>query len=143
MLMFGVVVVAVVLMIKRQAGGRPVVFIAIAIIVVVSFVVVMDVNAAAFRGVEIAADSARVGDIIQNNRGGTSNDFAFAKANANYPSHSAIVVARGEDHLGKFALTVGGNESNSIRRVRVQLNDDGSVRQRATNAYICILKNQK
>ena len=98
---------------------------------------------AAFRGVPVDEDAVRVGDIIQNNRGGTRHDFAFAKAHSDYPSHSAIVVARGEDHLGKFALTIGGNESDSIRRARVQLQDDGAIRQRASNPFICLLKNLK
>lgn len=97
----------------------------------------------AFRGFDLPDESARVGDIIQNNRLGTHHDFAFAASHSDYPSHTAIVVARGEDHLGKFALTVGGNESNSIRRVRIQLNDDGSVRQRTNSPFICLLKNQK
>ncbi|MBC8137741.1 MAG: DUF2272 domain-containing protein [Fibrella sp.] len=98
---------------------------------------------AAFRGVKISAASVRVGDIIQNNRGGTSHNFEFAKTHPTYKSHSAVVVARGEDHRGKFALTIGGNESDSIRRVRVQLKDDGTIQQRATNPFMCLLKNEK
>lgn len=97
----------------------------------------------AYRGVKISAASVRVGDIIQNNRGGTSHDFEFAKTHPTYTSHSAIVVARGEDHLGKFALTIGGNESDSVRRVRVALKDDGTIRQRTGNPFICLLKNEK
>lgn len=98
---------------------------------------------AAFKGVSISQDSVRVGDIIQNNRLGNAFDFACAKSHDSYFSHSAIVIARGEDHLGKFALTVGGNESDSIRRVRVKLNDDGTIKQRSTSKYICLLKNIK
>lgn len=97
----------------------------------------------AFRGVKIDAESVRVGDIIQNNRGGSHHDFEFAKTHPTYISHSAIVVARGEDHRGKFALTIGGNESDSIRRVRVQLDDDGTIRQRVNSPFICLLKNVK
>lgn len=100
-------------------------------------------NPAAYRGVKISAASVRVGDIIQNNRGGTSHDFEFAKTHPTYTSHSAVVVARGEDHLGKFALTIGGNESDSVRRVRVALKDDGTIRQRTGNPFICLLKNEK
>ncbi|AIE84525.1 DUF2272 domain-containing protein [Fimbriimonas ginsengisoli] len=97
----------------------------------------------AFRGVKVDQDSVRVGDILQNNRSGNNFDFAHAKAHSDYLSHSAIVVARGEDDQGKFALTIGGNESDSIRRVRIQLNDDGSVKQRQTASFICLLKNIK
>lgn len=100
-------------------------------------------NPRAFRGVPIDAASIRVGDILQNNRGGTNHDFEFAKKHGNYASHSAIVIARGEDDRGKFAHTVGGNESDTIRRVRVQLNDDGTVRQKNANKYIALLKNMR
>ncbi len=97
-------------------------------------------NPSAFRGCDIDEAAVRVGDIVHNNRNGTRHDFAFARANRNYFSHSAIVVMRGEDASGKFALTIGGNESDSIRRSRVRLNDDGTIAQRATNPYISLLK---
>jgi len=100
-------------------------------------------NTGVFRGVRITEGAVRVGDIIQNNRGGLSHDYDFAKTNSQYQSHSAIVVARGEDHLGKFATTIGGNESDSIRSKRVHLNADGTIRQRATNPFICLVKNLK
>jgi len=45
-----------------------------------------------------------VGDIIQNNREGNRFDFAFARANPNYISHSAIVIEVGEDTQGRFAF---------------------------------------
>ena len=63
-----------------------------------------------FRGIDVTTAKPAVGDIIQNNRGGSKFDFAFAKANTDYPSHSAIVVEIGADTLGPFALTIGGNE---------------------------------
>jgi hypothetical protein len=100
-------------------------------------------NPRAFRGFKITEQAVHVGDIIQNNRGGNAFDFTFAKNNDGYFSHSAIVISRGVDANGKFAITVGGNESDSIRRKRVQLNDDGTIRQRTDNSYICLLKNQK
>jgi hypothetical protein len=96
-----------------------------------------------FRGFKITEEAARIGDIIQNNRSGNHFDFDFAAANANYESHSAIVVARGEDSQGRFAVTVGGNESDSIRTRRVILNADGTVKQRSTSPFICIVKNLK
>jgi hypothetical protein len=96
-----------------------------------------------FQGFKITERAVHVGDIIQNNRGNTSFDFDFAKANANYQSHSAIVVARGEDSMGKFALTVGGNESDSVRQKRVILNADGTIKQRSSNSFIALVKNLK
>ena len=100
-------------------------------------------NTGVFRGEDARTAKPAVGDIIQNNRGGTKHDFAFAKANKNYASHSAIVVETGIDSLGSYALTIGGNESDSIRRVRVALTAAGTIKQRPTNPYICVIKTLK
>jgi hypothetical protein len=97
----------------------------------------------AFQGLEITAHGPEVGDIIQNNREGAKHDFAHAKANASYASHSAIVIEVGEDTDGRFAFTVGGNEGDSIRRKRVQLDKKGFIKQRTDNPFICVLKNVK
>jgi hypothetical protein len=100
-------------------------------------------NTGVFRGVDAATARPAVGDIIQNNRGGTSFNFAHARANRNYQSHSAIVVETGIDALGSYALTIGGNESDSIRRVRVALTAAGVIKPRSTNPYICVIKTLK
>jgi len=97
-----------------------------------------------FRGVDpFGPSTPEVGDIIQNNRGGANHDYAFAMANAAYASHSAIVVEIGQDQLGGYALTIGGNESDSIRRTVVRLRANGTIRSKAHNNYICLIKNQK
>jgi hypothetical protein len=100
-------------------------------------------NTGVFRGEDAKTAKPAVGDIIQNNRGGTKFDFAFAKANSQYQSHSAIVVETGIDSLGPYALTVGGNESDSIRRARIALTSTGTIKQRPTNPYICVIKTLK
>jgi hypothetical protein len=97
----------------------------------------------AFKGIDITDDDPEIGDIIQNNRGGTNHDFKFAKQNANYASHSAIVVEVGQDTDGRFAMTIGGNETDAIRLKRVALKSNGRIRQKAINPYICLLKCQK
>lgn len=97
-------------------------------------------RAPAFEAFRLPERAVNVGDIIQNNRGGDSYDFDYAANHAGYSSHSAIVIARGVDDVGKFATTIGGNELDSVRRKRVSLNDDGSVRQKSRNPYICLLK---
>lgn len=102
-----------------------------------------DNSVGVFRAYDIPEESARVGDIIQNNRGGSSHDYSFARTNTAYISHSVIVVARGADAHGKFAITVGGNESDSVRRQIVRLNDDGSVTQKPNHYYICLIKDLK
>jgi hypothetical protein len=96
-----------------------------------------------FRGFDITAQAPAIGDIIQNNRKGNRFDFAFARANANYESHSAIVVEVGHDSEGGFALTVGGNEGNSVRQTVVRLTPQGFIRQRQNSPFICIVKNLK
>lgn len=96
-----------------------------------------------FRGREITAHPPNVGDIIQNNRGGTTHNFAFARDNEHYTSHSAIVVEVGQDTAGGFALTIGGNEGNSIRQTKVRLTPEGFIRQRPSNPFICIVETLK
>lgn len=102
-----------------------------------------DSSSGVFRGRRLNAHSPAVGDIIQNNRGGSTFDFQFAKTHAEYPSHSAIVVERGHDATGEFALTIGGNEGDSIRRKKVRLSSDGFVLQKSPNPFICIIENLK
>lgn len=96
-----------------------------------------------FHGLDIAAAPPEVGDILQNNRGGTTHDFAFASTHKNYTSHSAIVTEIGQDSAGGFALTVGGNEGNSIRKTVVRLNAAGRIKQRLSNPFICLVKTLK
>ena len=96
-----------------------------------------------FHGLDISAHAPAVGDIIQNNRGGTTHDFAFARTHRNYQSHSAIVVEVGQDADGGFALVIGGNEGNSIRRTVVRLKSGGLIKQRASNPFICVIETLK
>jgi len=97
-------------------------------------------TAPAFVGLPLNERAVNVGDIIANNRNDNSFDFDYAKNHEGYLSHSAVVIARGVDDNGKFAYTVGGNELHSVRRKRVSLNADGTVKQRKKDSYICLLK---
>lgn len=85
----------------------------------------------------------KVGDLIQNNRGGNDFDYDYAAKNASYSSHSAVVVALGADDKGRHAITIGGNESDSLRRARVALNHIGKVVQRTVDPYVCVIQNLK
>ena len=96
-----------------------------------------------FQGFDITARKPDVGDIIQNNRRGNKFDFAFAKTNANYESHSTIVIEIGHDTQGGFAFCVGGNESDSVRRSVVRLDSQGFIKQRDGNPFICVVKDLK
>lgn len=85
----------------------------------------------------------QVGDIIHNNREGQKLTYDFAAAHQSYTSHSAVVVEVGADASGDYAITVGGNEGDTVGRKRVALHSDGTVRQRAPNPYICVIQNLK
>lgn len=96
-----------------------------------------------FHGVEINAHAPNVGDIVQHNRNNARLTFNFAKQNSRYQSHSVIVVETGQDELGRFALCIGGNEGDAIRRTKVRLTPQGFVQQRGRNPFICVIRNLK
>lgn len=96
-----------------------------------------------FRAFKIDEQGVSIGDIIQNNREGGTISYERARTNSNYISHSAIVIATGENHIGKFAITAGGNEHDTVGVRIVKLTADGNVEQRVANPYICIIKNLK
>ncbi|MDR4517661.1 MAG: DUF2272 domain-containing protein [Nitrosomonas sp.] len=102
-----------------------------------------DKNQGVFRGHDISSYAPGLGDIIQNNRSDNSFDFDFAKKNKKYLSHSAIVIGKGTDRSGNYVMTIGGNESNTISKKRIQLLSDGLIKQRNNNPYICIIQNMK
>lgn len=96
-----------------------------------------------FRGMKITDHAPQIGDIIQHNRNGNRFTFDFAKNNAEYASHSVIVIETGQDADGKFAFCVGGNESDSVRRTVIRLDANGFVKQRRNSSFICVIKNMK
>jgi len=100
-------------------------------------------NRGFFRGHPLTNHPPALGDIIQNNRGGQSLTYDFARAHEGYESHSAIVVEVGSDSAGKFARTVGGNENNSVGLKRVSLTSAGFIQQRPSNPFICVIQNLK
>ena len=100
-------------------------------------------NTGVFRGFPIDIYKPQIGDIIQNNRNGNNFDFEFAKEHDSYESHSAIVIEVGQDNRGHYALTTGGNESNSVRQSIVRLDENGFIRQRPNSPYISIIQNLK
>jgi hypothetical protein len=103
----------------------------------------MQANRGLFRAHSISVIAQSIGDIIHNKRHVNTHDFAFAATHNDYPSHSAIVVETGHDHDGLFAVTIGGNESDSVRRKRVALDEDGLIVQRTNSPFICVIQNLK
>ncbi|RFM29332.1 DUF2272 domain-containing protein [Chitinophaga silvisoli] len=100
-------------------------------------------NTGVFRGFDIADVTPELGDIIQNNRGGNKYDFTYAQKHKDYPSHSAIVVEKGTDANGHYVMTIGGNESDSIRKKKVRLNDGMKIIQRSSSPYISVIRDLK
>lgn len=96
-----------------------------------------------FRAFPVNGYAPQIGDIIHNNRGGNTFDYAYAKTHKSYESHSAIVIETGTDSAGQYALTVGGNESDSVRKKIVRLTNSGLIKQRPTAPYICVIQDLK
>lgn len=102
-----------------------------------------ETNSGLFRALPVEACAPATGDIIQNNRGGNGFDYAHAAEHDDYESHTAIVVETGADGSGRFAVTIGGNESDSVRRKRVALDARGYIVQRAIEPFICVIQTLK
>lgn len=97
-------------------------------------------NQTGFVGKEVDKAQPRIGDIIQNSRTTANINFAHAAANDDYPSHSAIVVGYEEANGATHALTIGGNEGDTVRRRRVRLDENGFIVQPEKNYYICVVQ---
>lgn len=100
-------------------------------------------NVGLFKGRKITDYTPKIGDIIHNNRGGNSFSYDYATNHDSYESHSAIVIEVGEDNNGKYLMTIGGNEGDSIRIKEVRLDNNGFIKQRKNNPYISIIENLK
>ncbi|HEY0432326.1 MAG TPA: DUF2272 domain-containing protein, partial [Chitinophagaceae bacterium] len=74
-----------------------------------------------FRAHRISQYSPSIGDIVVNNQPSGTYDYDYAASNDSYHSHSAIVTERGQDKKGEYVLTVGGNESDSVRQKIIYL----------------------
>jgi TIR domain/Uncharacterized protein conserved in bacteria (DUF2272) len=88
-------------------------------------------------------ESARLlqGDVlIQNVASGTDTLQTVSQSSR---LHAKIVVEVGIDAEGPFAVTVGGNESDSIRKTLVRLNPDATAKQRAANSFIGVIRTTK
>ena len=96
-----------------------------------------------FRALPISERAPQVGDVIHNNRGGSSYDYAYASTHKSYSSHCAIVTECGTDEGGPYALTIGGNKSDTVGRKIVRLHPDGLIQQRENNPYICVIQDLK
>src|SRR5262245_60439856 len=73
-----------------------------------------DTESGVFRARPVDAYAPKIGDIVHRNRNGGRITYKQARSRSNYESHSAIVVDLVERNGAKFAITIGGNEGNSI-----------------------------
>jgi Uncharacterized protein conserved in bacteria (DUF2272) len=101
-------------------------------------------NRGVFRGHRITEYAPKLGDLIHHNRDGSSlADFEFAQTHADYPSHSAIVIDLDTHNGGRRAVTMGGNESNSIGQSFFALDGSGFLDQsKIAQKLICVVENQ-
>lgn len=102
-----------------------------------------DASAGLFQGMAFDAVAPALGDLIQWNRPGGSLDFAYARTHKAYASHVAIVVGLAQDQHGPHALTIGGNESDSVGRTRVPLNTEGHIIQRQKRPFMTLIRTLK
>jgi hypothetical protein len=49
----------------------------------------------------------------------------------------------GQDAVGRFARTIGGNESDTVGTSRLALNDAGIIRQRSRRPFIAVIQTLK
>ncbi len=96
-------------------------------------------SAGVFRGRKIEDYKPKVGDLICANAAGGTKTYNQAANQNSYSSHSAIVV---EIRPGA-AITIGGNEGNTIDKRQHTLSTAGFVVQRSPDPYICVIENRK
>lgn len=102
-----------------------------------------DAETGVFRARKITDYAPKLGDIICGNRDGGNVTYDQARTLNSYNSHGAIVVDLTMENGARYALTVGGNESDSIRIKKVRLAATGNVKQQSPNPYICVIENLK
>lgn len=95
---------------------------------------------ALFLGRQVDMYAPKIGDILQNNRDPKKKfDYAFARANQYYSSHSAVVFEVGVDTKGRYLRTIGGNESDSVGMKEVRLDANGVVKN-PNGLYISVVE---
>jgi hypothetical protein len=102
-----------------------------------------DAGQGLFRAHPIADYAPQLGDVITMNRGGGKVTYDQARTLKSYDSHGAIVVALIERMGKKYAVTIGGNEGQSVRRTEVALTADGRVKPRAEDPFIGVIQTLK
>lgn len=104
-------------------------------------------NAAAgtgvFRARKLADYAPQVGDLICANREGGKITYQDAEADQQYMAHTAIVVDLITKNGVRYAVTVGGNEGQTVGRKEVALTSAGLIKQKATDPYICVIQTLK
>ncbi|WGM40697.1 DUF2272 domain-containing protein [Caulobacter sp. NIBR1757] len=100
-------------------------------------------NRGLFRGRRIGDYAPQIGDLIVANRAKGKITYDQAATNNNFPSHSAIVVDFTVRNGVRFAVTIGGNEGDTVGRTEVALTAAGLVKQRTINPYVCVIETLK
>jgi hypothetical protein len=103
-----------------------------------------DAGRGVFRAHRINEYAPRPGDLIHVNRGDDPpKSYDDARIETGYPSHCAIVVDFEIRGGVRHAVTIGGNESNSVGKTLYPLDANGLVDQSAIRArLICVVENR-
>jgi hypothetical protein len=107
-----------------------------------------DAGRGVFRGHRVTAYAPKLGDLIHHNRSGSALSFDFARAHADYPSHSAVVVGFEPRDGVRNAVTIGGNEflsggTSTVGKKFFALDSNGLLNQRAIGPkLICVVENR-
>ena len=72
-----------------------------------------------------------------------SDTFIFSCFLTSYMTMRSSVTVPWPNPSEVFALTIGGNESDSIRSTLVRLTNSGLIKQRARNPYISVIEDLK
>lgn len=102
-----------------------------------------DSNNGLFRGRPLIDYAPRPGDLIAMNRSGGKVTYDQARTMESYDSHCAIVVELTEKGGKKYAITIGGNEGQSVGRTEVELTAAGLVKQRSEDPFIGVIQTLK
>lgn len=96
-----------------------------------------------FRGWPISDYAPQLGDLIHGNQPHGTVTFEYARTHSEYHSHSAIIVDLIVENGVRYAVTIGGNESQTVGMHHVELTADGKVKQKTNLPYISVVQNLK
>lgn len=102
-----------------------------------------DKKSGLYRALPIDRYKPQPGDIIHYNVENGTVTYAQARKDDTYGSHSAIVVEIKRISGKYYAVTVGGNEGDTVGKSWVELTASRFIKRRRLNPYIAVIQNRK